>query len=237
MSFSIFRELEFRAPALLFSFDLSILARIPAALGSLGDFSSVPPLELLEHSEAFNALGLVLAYTKPLVSGLAVLLAQLGVIKNPNKKLGEVAAADSSTAGILEIHAGEEDHGRLLKHLKVKGFDTSSMVLSEETRRLKEFVIKEEDREKVSGNVLQALVLYDEELRKIDISECKNVKGGFFFGDIFLFRPSNVHPPIMPLHMLNKTRRPLKTSRHASGHRHSHDHRHTRRARQGQREA
>ena len=75
--------------------------------------------------------------------------------------------------------------------MKAKGFDTSGLVLSEETQRLKEFVIKKEDREKVSGNVLQALVLYDEELRKIDISRCKNVKGGFFFGEIFPFRPSS----------------------------------------------
>ena len=120
----------------------------------------------------------LLAWIKPLVSVLAAALAQLGAIENPNQKLGDLARGDATLSDMLAFHAHDEDHDALLKHLDTKGFDTSKMVVNEETRQLEAFVIFEEkDRAKVVGDrVLDSLALYGG-LKKIDLNECKELEG------------------------------------------------------------
>ena len=178
LSFAFFSDWKLRVPALLFSFDLSILGRIPDALRSLSHFSSLPPLEFFDASESFGVLALLLAWIKPLVSVLAAALAQLGAIENPNQKLGDLARGDATLSDMLAFHAHDEDHDALLKHLDTKGFDTSKMVLNEETRQLEAFVIFEvKDRAKVVGDrVLDSLALYGG-LKKIDLNECEEFEG------------------------------------------------------------
>ena len=178
LSFAFFSDWKLRVPALLFSFDLSILGRIPDALRSLSHFSSLPPLEFFDASESFGVLALLLAWIKPLVSVLAAALAQLGAIENPNQKLGDLARGDATLSDMLAFHAHDEDHDALLKHLDTKGFDTSKMVVNEETRQLEAFVIfVEKDRAKVVGDrVLDSLALYGG-LKKIDLNECKDLEG------------------------------------------------------------
>ena len=179
LSFAFFSDWKLRVPALLFSFDLSILGRIPDALRSLSHFSSLPPLEFFDASESFGVLALLLAWIKPLVSVLAAALAQLGAIENPNQKLGDLARGDATLSDMLAFHAHDEDHDALLKHLDTKyGFDTSKMAMNEETRQLEAFVIFEEkDRAKVVGDrVLDSLALYGG-LKKIELNECEELRG------------------------------------------------------------